>query len=271
MRRNVSFWAISMMLSVPPQAYAGAWTVPQGMQELYLTTNYYATDRYFDREGERRAIPRFTKWELNPYLQYGWTDDFTLGANLFLQHISQDSSREDTAHNYGLGNSELFVRYRLYHDTHWVASVQPLIALPTLYEKSAPDAGRDDWDAELQGLLGYQFTAFGLLHYFDGGFGYRYRNGDEDDQWRGSLTAGISLTPSWMLIPQISWVQSVSSSERGGVSVAGANDYDLSKVQLSAAYRWDERYTIQFGGFTHLDGENTGGGGGALLSLWIRY
>ncbi|MFO1242548.1 MAG: hypothetical protein U1E36_05025 [Rickettsiales bacterium] len=264
---------LALLLALfPTLAWAGAWTLPKGSQELYLTGSYYKTDEYFNQSGNETDIPDFSKWELNPYYQYGFMDGLTLGVSAFLQQISQDKSfsgGEDS--NWGLGNTEVFARWRAYRNNNWVVSLQPLLALPTYYAEDDPRAGRDDFDTELKGLVGYNFEAMGRHHFIDGGFGYRYRLGDEGNQWKANVTLGITLDERWTILPEIDITRATDEDSNNAVSVAGTNDYDLTKLQLSGAYKWDDHYTFQLGAFNHVDGKNTGSGGGVLFSVWMRY
>lgn len=263
---------LALLLSLfPALAWAGAWTLPKGSQELYLTGSYYKTDEYFDRSGDEGDIPDFSKWELNPYYQYGYMDGLTLGVSAFLQQINQDRTVGGEIDNWGLGNTEVFARWRAYENKAWVVSIQPLLAFPTFYTEDDPRAGRDDFDAEVKGLVGYTFEAMGRHHFVDGGFGYRYRLGDEGNQWKANLTVGITLDEKWTILPELYITRASDSDSMNAVAVAGTNDYDLTKFQLSGAYRLDDQYTLQLGAFSHVEGENTGAGGGLLFSVWMRY
>jgi hypothetical protein len=52
-------------------ALANPWLQKPGEGLLILNGLAYATDTYFDSEGQKTAQPRFSKYELNPYLEYG--------------------------------------------------------------------------------------------------------------------------------------------------------------------------------------------------------
>lgn len=261
---------IGLLLLMPQVAWAGAWTLPKGAGELYLTGNYYSADKYYNASGDDVSIPEFSKYELNPYYQYGYDNGLTVGVSAFLQQINQDLANGAESDNWGLGNTEVFARWRAYEDRQWVVSIQPLVAFPTYYADDDPRAGREDFDGEVKALAGFHFDAMGRSHYVDAGFGYRARLGDEHDQWRANMTLGLALNEKWTLMPQIDVARAVGGTGNG-VSVAGVNDYDLTKVQLSGAYKLDDQYTLQLGAFSHVDGENTGAGGGVLFSVWMHY
>lgn len=260
------------LFCIPHEAQAGAWTQPAGRALLIQSSTYYSTREAFDAAGDRAGVPRFSKYELNPYGEYGWSDDLTLGFSAFLQYLEQETaSGGGVLHNTGLGETELFVRTKLYDRNGMALSLQPLVTLPSRYRHDAPVAGRANWDGELALLGGYGFDALGRHHYFDAKAGYRYRSGVPEDQWRASAALGIGVSADCTLLAETEWHGRTRGSAASAFSVSGQNDYRLRKAQFSAVYRIDERYAVQFGGFRHLAGENTGAGGGAFFALRMGW
>ena len=95
--------------------FAGAWTLDARSAHVFLTTLHYRASDVFDRQGDTVRLGNdgeFRKWEFNPYIEYGLTDDVTLVANLFLRHVEfEDRFRRDE--NFGFADPELGVRYQL--------------------------------------------------------------------------------------------------------------------------------------------------------------
>lgn len=253
------------------EAVANPWLQNPGHGIAILNAVTYTTERYFDASGKQTAQPRFTKYELNPYLEYGLNKDWTLGGSLFLHRLQQKngSLNED---NWGFGNSEFFARRALWGDDRQALSGDLFMALPSAYsETGGPKAGRDDYDLGVALHAGQGFSLWGRDDHFASiRAAYRYRHGVLGDQLQLEARTGLRVAAEWLLLPELQWTLPVQGSGAGR-SVAGQNDYRLLKGQISAVYLLDETYGLQAGLFRHLDGENTGGGGGMLVSLWRRF
>lgn len=265
------FFLLALIL-LPSVADAGAWVQPSGHGQLIHTSSLYWTGESFDAHGARQENPGFRKFETNPYFEYGLNEKWTLGTSVFLHYLYQEEAAYGEAYsNYGAGNSEAFARYQILQENGFVLAAQPLVALPAHYrQKEAPTAGRPNWDGELALLAGYGFTWRGLDHYVDAKAAYRHRLGVLQDQWRFSATLGLGLTSSLQLIPELNWTQRLREGE-GAISVAGQNDYDLLKAQLSLVWKVNERHALQLGGFRHMAGKDTGAGGGLFIALWTQW
>ena len=251
---------------------ANPWLQKSGHGIAILTYSQYETDHYFNADGDRTPQPRFAKRELNPYLEYGWNEDWTLGGSLFLHHLEQVDASGLTQDNWGLGNSEIFARRHVWSEGRASLSADALLALPATYEtKAEPRAGRSDYDVAFAVNAGTNYTLFGRDHFAAFRTMYRHRVGLLQDQVHLEARTGLSLSDDWMVLPELLWtlpVQGVSAVAR---SVAGQNDYRLLKGQLSAVYSLDDHNRVQAGLFRHLDGADTGGGGGVLLSVWRSF
>ncbi len=258
---------------LPSFAWAGAWTQPEGKSQLITNFSFYkTTEKFSEDDGERQATPRFTKYEINPYYEYGWRDGITLGGSTFLQRLRQRGEDGQTEDNEGIGETELFARFRVWEDGPAIVSVQPLIKLPPVYrDGDGPKAGRREHDVELSLLGGYGFSWLGQDHYLGLRGGYRRRFGLIGDQWKFDAELGLRYDEHWMLRPQLSVTGKGDDADLQFFSVSGQNNYDLTRLQLVANYRISERYTVEFGGFKHIGGDNTGAGGGVMTSLWITW
>ncbi len=262
------FFCVSLLTS---SAFAGAWTQPEGRRQLIQNLVFYSTSEAFNAVGDRVDVPRFSKFEINPYYEVGMSDATTLGISGFVQYLRQNEPREGKADNLGIGETELFVRQRLYAGQGFSFAVQPLLKLPSHYRSdNAPVAGRANWDAELAMLGGYGFSWLGQSHYVDMKAGYRYRSERLEDQWRASAALGLGLASGIRLVPELHWTGRVHSG--GAVdSLSGQNDHDLLKAQISVVYSFSEQYGAQVGMFRHVAGEDTGAGGGVLVALWRQW
>lgn len=278
----VSIALTAVLFCAPAHA---AWLREEGTWFVADSISTYRTNHFIDNAGRSRQQPTFTKWEWNGYAEYGLRDDVTLGTNLFFHRLSADYAhytptspvaQTGNDSNYGLADSEFFLRKRLWRgeflgrDT--VFSIQPLIKLPSwYYEGGNPRGGTDNFDAELRLLVGYHFTFLEREHFSAVSIAYRKRMGDWRDQVKSEATIGLNLTDRIMFLMQNFTTQRVERSYHSINSSATVNDYDLVKTQLSIVYKLNERTHIQLGGFEHIQARNTGDGGGFLLSLWKEF
>lgn len=254
-------------------ALAGAWTRDAGDLLLVTTGVYYSSDRYFDQDGQTKPQGEFSKYELNPYLEYGLTDSLTLGANFFAQYLEQEAITGESNDNWGLTDTELFARQRLLQGESWVVSFQPLIKLPSFYyHDELPKGGNNRFDLEASLLGGYSFSLWSLYHYADIRFGYRHRLDYRlHDQLRMDAKLGLSLSDRWQLIPALAYTHALGNTQSSAFAESGLNDYDLLKVECSLLYRWNEQLYLSAGLFSHMDGTQTGKGHGMMVSTGYQF
>ncbi len=245
-------------------AYAGAWTQKASNILLINNFSYYINDRYFDNSGKKQHIPDYQKYEINPYIEYGLRDGLTIGANLFFQRVSQDNiAGSHTNSNIGIGDTELFIRKRLWQEDGWIFSAMPLIKLPSLESKYAqPNIGSNNYDMELTLSGGYGFKALNLNHFINIDASYRHRFGSPHDQLKLTTSAGISVSKNTMLLTQIFTTTRVNSNTNPLFTQSSGDDYDLTKLQISTIYKIDNKLSLQIGAFHNLDGRNIGNGNG---------
>lgn len=251
---------------------AGAWPQKAGEGMLILNSTYYTADEYFDNSGKTTSLPRFDKYELNPYLEYGYSDAITLGANIYLEHNTSDGLASAPPNdNTGLGDSEFFLRARLWEQGRFVISAEPLIKLPSPSANTqSGSVGSDNIDVAMGLSFGYGLPMYGRNHYVNLDTSYRYRTGGQADQIRLAATAGINLTPQIQLLPQAFAYYRTSDPYQASFTQSPEDDYNLLKLQLSAVYHF-KTVSVQAGGFIHAEGENTGAGHGGLFSVWRKF
>ena len=261
----------SIACLAPSLAYAGAWTQDQGKAQVILTGSYYNADQLWNNHGNKQSQPTYSKYELNPYLEYGLRDDLTIGTSLSLQRLHQDGNHSPGASSWGVGDSEFFLRKRLWKQDGFVASVEPMIKLPSPESSGLqPRIGSSDADAGLGLSGGYGFSAYGQNHFADVDTQYRHRFGGPNDQVKISGTLGVGITPSWMIMPQSFMTYRTGHDANAAFTQSSGDDYNLLRLQLSAVYKMSDDLSFQFGGFKDVDGKNAGVGNGALLAVWKR-
>jgi len=191
-----------------------------------------------------------------------------VGGSAYLQRVSQSDND-----NYGIGDPELFARLRVWTtEKNEVFSIQPLIKLPSMFgESGTPRGGSRSIDGELSLLYGASDTIFGFPYYTDYRVGYRMRTRDLNPQWRVDLAAGLMVTDDIQIIPALRSVIATKYNDSTGFSENGEQDYDLAKIELTAAYHLDKSHWVQATLFDHVAGAQTGAGRGISIGFAERF
>ena len=261
-------FCLSLLLLFAAQAaYAGAWTQPKGDGLFIAQATYFTSDAFFDENAIKVAQPRFSKYELQPYAEYGLRDWLTIGGSAYLQSIHQAGNS-----NIGIGDPELFARLRLWQGMKDVFAIQPLVKLPSLYAHSGtPRGGSRSTDAELSLLYGRNMHILSERDYVDLRVGYRVRGKGLNPQWRVDAALGIHLSESWQVIPAFRGVTAVDYNEYAVFSENAEQDYDLAKAEVTIAYSLDENRWLQATAFDHVAGALTGAGRGFSVGFAQRF
>src|SRR6185312_14377730 len=175
-------------------AHAGAWLQPKARGLLILSGTMLSSGRAFDDGGSSTSIPRYNKFELSGWLEYGLTDHFTL---IFQpQFRSVDIGRPTDASHAGLGYTGLGARIGLWSNDKSVVSFQSLAHIPGSSDESDPaQAGSTETEVDLRLLYGRSFRLGAWPAFLDTEFAYRFRGGDAPDELRSDVTFGVRPWP----------------------------------------------------------------------------
>lgn len=264
------WWGL-VFAGVSSPALAGAWTQDAGHTKVIVTGSYYESPKIFNNSGKTQAAPNFHKFELNPYIEYGLYDDLTLGANLSLQRAQQNVPGASDDSSAGIGESQFFLRKRLYNQDGVVVSAQPFFTLPPPSANDHPPLGSPNGDIGLGGSAGYSAKVLGYADFANLDTEYHHRFGRQRDQIKMAATLGIGVAPQWMVMPQAFMTFRTSDPGVTSVTQTTADDYSLTRLQLSGVYSMDESTKFQAGAFRDVEGKNTGIGRGLLLSVWKNF
>jgi len=271
MRRII---ALAGMLMAPAAAFAGAWTQAEGQLQSIITSTYYHSGQRYDTRGHKQPQATYTQQEISPYAEYGWRDGTTLGTRLSLMRATQAAQGTSRAQvNWGFGDSEFFVRRRLWRKDDLVLSAEPLVKLPSPGSSGfdAPRLGGSHADLAMGLAGGYGFAAFGRSHFTEASAQYRARLGSAKNQWRFTASGGARISSRLMLMPQLFIIRREESPAAARFTQSAGDDFNQLRLQLSAVYELSPAHSVQLGAFTDRDGKNTGAGHGVLLALWTRW
>lgn len=259
--------ALAMLLGAAPAAWAGAWPQEPGAWQIITTTTAYRVSTAgFDPQGQPTGGRRFRKIEFGPYIEYGLSPSWTLGAQPRLT-LAESRAQGRTRRTGGLADSDLFLRRVIARGERDVLSLQGLVALPGGYDPDDdPSLGTGTADLELRLLYGRGFDLGGGASAFtEVQGGYRHRPGNPADQVRIDLTAGVRPVPNWLLLAQNFSQFSVRNARADGP------DFDLHKLQLSVVHDLSRSLSLQIGAYREYEGRRIALGTAAFAALWIRF
>jgi len=252
------------LLLAPAAARAGAWTLPDGTGQATVTTTVSSAKRAFSPNGAMQSIGRYSKSEVQGWVDYGMSDRFTAIVAPGLQHV--DIAAPNDSQRTGLGYSEFGGRYSLLQGTSWVLSGQTTLRVPGTNDIGNPAAiGYTGVETDVRALFGAAFPVYGMPAFVDLQLAQRFRAGAAPNEFRADVTFGIRPAEHWLLLAQSF---NVISEDSGSPPFAR---YEYFKVQLSAVYAFTPALSVQLGGFTTYAGRNALQENGAVFGVWYRF
>ncbi|HQT37998.1 MAG TPA: hypothetical protein PK231_01145 [Acidocella sp.] len=258
--------AAGLLLTGVVQAHAGAWTQSAGNGIMIGTFSYYQVGvQGYNQFGRATGRGTYTQEEFAPYVEYGLTNDWTIGAQPRVQAVTQ-SGLPGTGHSFGLVQLNLFARYQLYRDDKNAWSVQGQIGIPGTATVRVPQLAMPGGEYEARLLYGRNFTLGSNIHgYFDAEAAYRLESDGYADQFRGDITVGVMPFKNWQVLAQSFNTVSI------GHAVPGESDYNLYRVELSAVYNVTRALAVQLGAWHDAGGHNIALGNAGIVALWWRF
>jgi hypothetical protein len=249
---------------IPQAADAGAWLMPEGHGQIVGTVVASTATKAFDRTGELRSTPRYSKTELQALMEYGVTDWLTAMAIPSLQHVNIAAPID--AQRTGFGNSEFGARARVMQQSNWVLSAQGTVRVPGTFDTNNPAAlGTTGFDVDLRVLYGASFALGGLPAFVDVQFAQRFRTGGPPSEARADFTFGLRTAQQWLVLVQ----QFNVISEGAGRVPFTSNNYH--KLQMSVLYDLTPQWSLQGGAFTTFAGRNALQENGVITGVWYRF
>jgi protein XagA len=143
-----------------------------------------------------------------------------------------------------------------------------MVKLPSLDKHSEqPQIGNRNFDAGITFSGGYSFKAFNLDHFVNLDAGYNHRFATPHDQLKFTATAGFSISKKTKILTQFFSTLRLINPNQPAFTQSSADDYDLSRLQISGLYKIDDTISLQVGGFSNIAGQNIGSGAGSLISV----
>ena len=253
------FLLVFLLLSV--NAGAAAWLKKEGESEVDISSDYYFANKSFDNQGSKYSSFYYGKYSTNPYMEYGVTNDMTIGGgmSLVLAHDPNTGKQQYNADDLGL-----FVRTHLYDGSIFgyqglVTSAEWGFYLPVKSEGEINQ--QSGLSPNVKFNIGYSdkdyFASYGL--------GYEYWPGEESDRINTSAIFGYNLSDDFTYMLQTFTTNIINEN------FAISGNYNLAKLESSILWKYDEVITHQMGISYDLFGKNTGAGYGFLYSVWYKF
>lgn len=306
--QNLHFIFILIVLLCNNSASAAAWTQKKGSGQIILSLSNYGSSDYFDSNKKSQSSNvSFNKLEFNPFIEYGFSDDLTIGATPTIQLWRFDKENASsnifdfrqcgifngsntTQVNATMIETELFIRKKLLDKNNFVLSAQPLIKTPCIYiQNGNVQLLENTTDIELRLLAGYGFKwdpdlLFGSVrrpfsgqhHFMDFEVAYRKRNSQFSDQIKFDTTLGFRARNNLLFLGQVFSTFSTGDEPIRGVFSNGQllvekDDFYTAKAQISAIQQVTNDTSLQISFFKEILGKNAGDGSGALVSVWYGF
>jgi hypothetical protein len=239
------------LIAVASGALAGAWTRPSGETFASLSSSYYRTDP-----------GSYEETTLDLYVEYGLRDWLTLGGAAEIKRpvgASGDLDGETTLAGFaqarlreGAAGDPLSLQLGLRAPLGDVAA-------------GAPPQIESDWAAEIRLLYGRGFATEGGDAFLDAQGAFRLNRGDDADELRLDLTAGLRPAPRWLVMVQSLNTVGLRNADRSG------DDFDVYKLAPAVGYEIGWGATLLLSVEREIAGRNIDRGTRAKLAVWRTF
>ena len=266
-RIGAKFGAILTIVALwPCAASAGAWPQPKGHWLVIVPATYTSASEEYDGEGKTQRRNRFTKREISPYSEYGFTKNITLIGSFAItqERTSWLGTRQSQR---GLSRVEAGGRIALgkWDDTYY--GLQPLVIWHGAMGTTDPFASqRGDIDGEIGLTMGRNFKWLGLHGFSDNLIALRVRPANRPSEFKANLTIGVSLNKDRQVMLKS---ESYATFTKG--AGAAASQSQSNKLGLSFVQRLDKTVSMEANVSTSLTGRNAIKQNSAGFSLWYDF
>ncbi len=241
--------------------------MPEDEGQLLVTTTFADASDAYDGQGRLIKTPSYKKFETQAYVEYGAASWLTVVAEASGMNFQGSNGQASLAapnapHYSGLGLGGLGARVPIGDFGGFFVSLQASAraASSQAAQTFLDMKEREQFDVRLQVFRGVQIADFN--GFFDAQFGYRTK-GQNGDEARIDLTAGLHLRPDFMVMAQS--FTAISLWPSAGNSIA------VQKFEISGVYNIDPTFSVQLGFIDSPIGINSPAERGIVTSLWTRF
>ncbi len=250
----------------PCVTLAGAWPQPRNHLQVIVPFTVTTASAEYDAEGKTQRRNRYTKRELSPYAEYGFSKNITLVSTFALTQ-ERTSWLGTQISQRGLSRVETGARFALgkWDDTYY--SFQPLLIWHGAMGTTDPFASqRGDIDGEFGLTMGRHFKWLGFNGFSDNLIAIRVRPANRPSEMKANLTIGVSLNKDrQVMLKSESYVTFTKGSG------AAASQSQSNKLGLSVVQRIDKTVTMEVNFSKSLTGRNAIKQTSTGFSLWYNF
>lgn len=257
-----------LLLLWPDSVFAAAWVLPKGSALLIANTEWYYNNRFWNINGDLISGPAFNQLSLNPYFEYGLTDNLTIGENTFFRQVW----RQDVNTGMELGDSEFFGRYRFWHNSYSVFSGQFGFNLPWVHplffiSPLPPTVSNGQYWIEgrlLYGIGGALPKLANSSWFLDFEAGYQPNYNGAADQVNTEVVCGWkSPAEKWTVT-----LKEYNIFTMHNQTVLNAPNYNLATIEPGILYSITKEISLEVGVYQDFWGTNVGKGTQPFVALW---
>ncbi|MBB5517388.1 hypothetical protein [Amphiplicatus metriothermophilus] len=166
----------------------------------------------------------------------------------------------------GVSEIEGFLQRELRRGERGVLALRLAGAAPSRFETGArPGLASDGVDVEARLLYGRNLALRPVKIFAAAEAAYRRRFGAAADQLRADFLLGVEPMSRLLFLAESFAVKGIGAAEPGGA------DFDVVRLQASAAWRATRRWTVQAGASSEIAGRNVLTGEAYFISLWSWF
>lgn len=270
MHKRFAFITAFIYLAIPLFLHAGAFLQKKGETFLSFQFYKYKTAQFFNMDRQKQPSNNlFDKNEWNLYVEHGITEKDTLAAKAMYARIFESVNPNSE----GFEDFELSWRHLLCKKGQKIFSFQFLTVIPS-GGSFQPSLHYDRFAFEPMLLASKSFERpkkhYGFL---DAGLSYRFYAGFPSDQIRGFMSVGYDIFTFFQLIGSTFLEYGVFN----GHPINNINnilfnaDYRLLKMDLTGRLKLYDKFSLVFGYYKHVWGQNVGTGGGVHAGIWADF
>tara|TARA_R110000868_G_scaffold129632_6_gene338690 strand:+ start:6290 stop:7132 length:843 start_codon:yes stop_codon:yes gene_type:complete len=258
---------LSVVVLWPCAVSAGAWPQPKDHLLIIVPFTLTGASEEYDAEGKTQRRNRFSKRELSPYAEYGFSKNITFVSTFALTH-ERTSWLGTKLSQRGLSRVEAGARFAIgkWEDTYY--SFQPLLIWHGAMGSSADPVAsqRGDIDGEFGLTMGRHFKWLGLDGFSDNLVAIRVRPANRPSELKANLTLGVSLNKDRQVMLKS---ESYATFSKG--AGAAASQIQSNKLGLSFVQRLDKTVTMEVNYSQSLTGRNTIKQTSTGFALWYNF
>lgn len=259
---------IFILLFFPNLIFAAAWVLPKNSALLIVNADWYYNDHFWDADGHLHSGPAYNQFTLNPYLEYGLTENMTIGQNSFFREVW----KQNTDTGFKPGDSELFARYRWWHKDYNVFSTQLKFNVPwqhpSFFVSPLPPTvsnGQYWLEGRLLYGIGGALPKLAKSTWFlslEGGFQPNF-NGAADQINTEAYFGWKSNKEKWVIE-----LKEKNTFTMHNPTKPNAPDFNLATIVPGIIYSINEAFSLEVGVYQDFWGSNIGKGTQPFIALW---